>query len=156
MGVLFDTLNPERISGRRREHRRGLRAIDLAVAYANDRRVWSEPIGAHQSIQHPLADAYSKLKVAREMAYKAARLYDRGEECGEQANIANPSGPAPPLTRPPTRRPNPRGNGLTDEYEVFHLWEATRAGLTPPVSGQMVQNHLAEHALGLPRSYARE
>ena len=156
MGVLFDTLNPERISGAVGSIGEGLRAIDLAVAYANDRRVWSEPIGAHQSIQHPLADAYSKLKVAREMAYKAARLYDRGEECGEQANIANLRASTAAYEAAHHAVQTHGGNGFTDEYEVFHLWEATRAGLTAPVSSQMVKNHLAEHALGLPRSYARE
>jgi len=153
MDLLFDTLNPERISGAAGTVGEGLRTVDLAVEYAKDRQVWSEPIGAHQSIQHPLADAYSKLKVAREMVYKAALLYDRGEQCGTEANIAKLRGASAAHEAAHHAVQTHGGNGFTDEYEVFHLFEATRAGMTAPVSNQMIWNNLAENALGLPRSY---
>ena len=154
--IWFDTLNPERISTAASTVGDGLRAIDLAVEYANDRQVWSEPIGAHQGVQHPLAESYAQLMCAREMVYKAARKFDRGEDCAEETNIAllRASQAAHDAAHHAVQAHG--GNGFTHEYEVFGLWVGTRVAQVAPANTQLLRNYIGEHVLGLPRSYERE
>lgn len=153
--IWFDTLNPERISTAASTIGDGLRAIDLAVEYATDRQVWSEPIGAHQGVQHPLAESYAQLMCAREMVYKAARKFDRGEDCAEETNIAllRASQAAHDAAHHAVQAHG--GNGFTHEYEVFGLWVGTRVAQVAPANTQLLRNYIGEHVLGLPRSYER-
>jgi acyl-CoA dehydrogenase len=104
--LLWDTLNTERLAGAASALGGGLRAIDLAVDYANERNVFGQPIGAHQAIQHPIAESYAKLMAAREILYKGAKKWDDDEDCGLEANVAKllASVPAP---RRPTGRSRP-------------------------------------------------
>jgi len=153
MYLLWDTLNTERISGAASALGGGLRAVDLAVEYANDRSVFGEPIGGHQAIQHPLADAYADLMCAREMTYKAAWKWDHGEDAGMEANVAKLRA-SEAATRAGDRAVQTHGgSGFSSEYEVFTLWENARLTQTVPVTNEMVRNFIAEHHLGLPRSY---
>ena len=154
--IWFDTLNPERISTAASSIGEGLRAVDLAVEYAADRQVWSEPIGAHQAVQHPLAESYAELMCAREMVYKAARKFDAGEDCAEETNIAllRASQAAHEAAHHAVQCHG--GNGFTHEYEVFGLWVATRVAQVAPANTQLLRNYIGEHVLGLPRSYQRE
>lgn len=151
--LMFDTLNTERIAGAASALGDGLRAVDLAVEYANDREVFGQPIGAHQSIQHPLAESYAKLLAARQITYEAAAKWDRGEDCGMETNAAKL------LTSQFSTEAASRaiqthgGNGFTKEYEVYELWQNARVTETVPVSNEMAKNYIAEHHLGLPRSY---
>jgi acyl-CoA dehydrogenase len=151
--LLFDTLNTERMAGAASALGDGLRAIDLAVDYANDRQVFDQPIGAHQSIQHPLAESYAKLLAARQILYQAASKWDRREDCSMETNAAKL------LTSEFSTEAASRaiqahgGNGFTKEYEVYELWQNTRVTQTVPVSNEMAKNYIAEHHLGLPRSY---
>ena len=151
--LLFDTLNTERIGGAASALGDGFRAVDLAVDYANDRDVFGQPIGAHQAIQHPLAESYAKLLSARQITYQAAAKWDRGENCGMEANAAKL------LTSEFSTEAASRaiqthgGNGFTREYEVYDLWQNARVTQTVPVSNEMAKNYIAEHHLGLPRSY---
>lgn len=151
--LMFDTLNTERIAGAASALGDGLRAVDLAVEYANDRDVFGQPIGAHQSIQHPLAESYAKLLAARQITYEAAAKWDRGEDCGMETNAAKL------LTSQFSTEAASRaiqthgGNGFTKEYEVYELWQNARVTETVPVSNEMAKNYIAEHHLGLPRSY---
>ena len=151
--LLWDTLNTERIAGAASSLGGGLRAVDLAVDYANDREVFGQPIGAHQAIQHPLAESYAKLLSSREILYKAARLWDDGEDCGMEANAAKL------LTSEFGTEAADRaiqahgGNGFTREYEVYDIWQNMRLTQVAPVTNEMAKNFIAEHHLGLPRSY---
>ncbi len=151
--LLFDTLNTERIAGAASALGGGLRAVDLAVDYANDREVFGQPIGAHQGIQHPLADSYTKLLGARELAYKAAWKWDAGEDAGAEANAAKLRASEAALEAADRAIQTHGGNGFTPEYEVYDIWRNVRLTKTAPVSNEMVKNFIGEHHLGLPRSY---
>jgi acyl-CoA dehydrogenase len=151
--LLFDTLNTERIGGAASALGGGLRAIDLAVEYANDRDVFGQPIGSHQAIQHPLAEYYAKLKAAQQITYEAAAKWDEGEDCGMEANAAKLLTSEFATEAASQAIQTHGGNGFTREYEVYDIWQNVRLTQTAPVSNEMVKNFIAEHHLGLPRSY---
>ena len=151
--LLWDTLNTERLAGAASALGGGLRAVDLAVEYASDRNVFGQPIGAHQAIQHPIAESYAKLMAAREIMYKGAKKWDDGEECGLEANVAKLLTSRAGTEAADRAIQTHGGNGFTHEYEVFDIWQNLRLTQTAPVSNEMVLNFLAEHQLGLPRSY---
>jgi acyl-CoA dehydrogenase len=153
MYLLWDTLNTERIAGAASAIGGGLRAIDLAVEYANDREVFGQPIGAHQAIQHPLADAYARVMCAREMTYAASRKWDDGEDCGMEANAAKLVASEAATEAADRAIQTHGGNGFTADYEVYDIWQNMRLTQTVPVTNEMVRNFIAEHTLGLPRSY---
>ena len=154
LALLWDTLNTERIAGAASSVGGGLRAIDLAVDYANDRQVFGDtPIGAYQGVQHPLADAYSKLIAARSVMYDAAEKWDAGEDAGTEANVANLRASEAGLEAADQAIQTHGGNGFTPEYEVHSLWENMRLSKTAPISNEMIKNFIANHTLGLPRSY---
>ncbi len=151
--LLWDTLNTERLAGAASALGGGLRAVDLAVEYACDRSVFGQPIGAHQAIQHPIAESYAKLMAAREILYKGSKKWDNGEECGLEANVAKLLTSRAGTEAADRAIQTHGGNGFTHEYEVFDIWQNLRLTQTAPVSNEMVLNFLAEHQLGLPRSY---
>jgi acyl-CoA dehydrogenase len=151
---LWDTLNTERIATAAGAIGSGLRAVDLAVDYANDRSVFGgEPIGSHQAIQHPLADSYADLITAREMMYKASWKWDRDEQCGMESNVAKLRGTEAATEAASRAIQTHGGNGFTADYEVFELWVNARLIETVPIPNEMIRNFIAEHTLGLPRSY---
>ena len=151
--LLWDTLNTERIAGAATAVGGGLRAIDLAVEYAKDRSVFGQQIGAHQAIQHPLADAYSKLVCAQSVTYQAAWKWDEGEDAGMEANVAKLRASEAATEAADRAIQTHGGNGYTPDYEVYDIWQNMRLTQTVPVSNEMVKNFVAEHHLGLPRSY---
>ncbi len=153
MYLLWDTLNTERIAGAASALGGGLRAVDLAVEYANDREVFGGPIGAHQAIQHPLADSYSKLLCAREITYKAAWKWDNDQDAGAEANVAKLRASEAATEAAHRAIQTHGGNGFTADYEVFDIWQNMRLTETAPIPNEMIKNFLAEHTLGLPRSY---
>jgi len=153
MNVLWDILNTERIAGAAFSVGGGLRAIDLAVEYANNRAVFGQPIGAHQGIQHPLAEAYTGLLCARQMAYKAAWQWDNGEDAGKAANTAKFRASKAATAAADHAIQTHGGNGFTPEHEVYDIWQLMRLTQTVPITNEMVLNYIAEHELGLPRSY---
>lgn len=151
--LLFDTLNTERIGGAASALGGGLRAIDLAVEYAKDRDVFGQPIGSHQAIQHPLAEHYAKLTAAQQLTYDAAAKWDDGDDCGMEANAAKLLTSEFATEAASQAIQTHGGNGFTPEYEVYDLWQNARLTQTAPVSNEMAKNFIAEHHLGLPRSY---
>lgn len=153
MHLLFDTLNTERLGGAASALGDGLRAIDLAVEYANDREVFGQPIGSHQAVQHPLAENYAKLMSARQIMYEAAAKWDDGEDCGMETNAAKLLTSEFSTEAASQAVQTHGGNGFTREYEVYDLWQNARVTQTVPVSNEMAKNYIAEHHLGLPRSY---
>ncbi len=153
MYLLWDTLNTERIAGAASALGGGLRAVDLAVEYANDREVFGQPIGGHQAIQHPLAQAYAELLCAREMTYKAAWKWDEGEDAGVESNVAKLRASQAATEAADRAVQTHGGNGFTPEYEVWDIYQNCRLTQTVPVTNEMVLNFLGEHHLGMPRSY---
>jgi alkylation response protein AidB-like acyl-CoA dehydrogenase len=154
LGPVFDGLNPERIMGAAVGCGTGLRALAKASAYANERRVWNAPIGTHQGIAHPLAEAKVELELARLMMQKAAALYDAGAPgAGEASNMAKFAAAEAAIHCVDRAIQTHGGNGFALEYGLSDMWWGARLTRTAPVSREMILNYVAEHSLGLPKSY---
>lgn len=151
---LFAGLNPERICAAAINNGISRYAIDKAAAYASDRKVWKTPIGAHQGVAHPLAKAFVGVQQARLMTARAAQLYDMGStEAGEASNMAKFAAADSSLEALDQAIQTHGGNGLAIEYGLADLWFIARLHKTAPVSREMVLNFVAQHSLGLPKSY---
>ncbi|MFB6889083.1 acyl-CoA dehydrogenase family protein [Kitasatospora sp. NPDC056327] len=152
---LFAGLNPERIMTAAFSLGLARQALGKAVGYARTRTVWSTPIGAHQGLAHPLAQCAVEIELARLMTQKAALLHDAGEDAaaGEAANMAKYAAGEAAARTVDQAVQTLGGNGLTQEYGIGALLAATRVGRVAPVSREMVLNYVAQHTLGLPRSY---
>ncbi|MFZ2529721.1 MAG: acyl-CoA dehydrogenase family protein [Rhodococcus sp. (in: high G+C Gram-positive bacteria)] len=152
---LFAGLNPERILGAAMAVGLGRYALDVAVRYAGERTVWKEPIGTHQGIAHPLAQCKIELELAKLMMQKAAVLYDAGDHAGaaEAANMAKYAGAEASIRSLDQAIQTHGGAGLTEEYGLAALLGTARIARIAPVSREMILNFVAQHSLGLPRSY---
>jgi alkylation response protein AidB-like acyl-CoA dehydrogenase len=151
---LFAGLNPERVCAAAINNGIARFAIEKAARYAVERSVWSAPIGAHQGVAHPLAKAYVAVQQARLMAARAAQLYDeRSEAAGEAANIAKFAAADASLEALDQAIQTHGGNGMAIEYGLADLWFIARLHKTAPVSREMILNFIAQHSLGLPKSY---
>ncbi|MFD9593452.1 acyl-CoA dehydrogenase family protein [Kitasatospora sp. NPDC059973] len=152
---LFAGLNPERIMTAAFSLGLARQALGRAVEYARTRTVWSTPIGAHQGLAHPLAQCAVEIELARLMTQKAALLYDGGDDlaAGEAANMAKYAAGEAAARTVDQAVQTLGGNGLTQEYGLGALLAATRVGRVAPVSREMVLNFVAQHTLGLPKSY---
>jgi len=155
LAQLFAGLNPERIMGAATAVGLARYALTQAVAYAKTRQVWAGPIGAHQGIAHPLAQVKIELELARLMTQKAATLYDSGDDTGaaEAANMAKYAAAEVSIRALDQAIQTLGGAGLTKEYGLAALLAMARVGRVAPVSREMVLNFVAEHSLGLPKSY---
>ncbi|MFI7138608.1 acyl-CoA dehydrogenase family protein [Streptomyces massasporeus] len=152
---LFAGLNPERIMTAAFAIGMGRHALAKAIEYARDRTVWNTPIGAHQAIAHPLAQAHIELELARLMMQKAAALYDAGDDmgAGEAANMAKYAAGEACVKAVDQAVHTLGGNGLTREYGLARLITAARVARIAPVSREMILNYVSHQTLGLPRSY---
>ncbi|AOP50270.1 acyl-CoA dehydrogenase family protein [Streptomyces lydicus] len=152
---LFAGLNPERVMTAAFALGMGRYALDRAVAYARTRQVWKEPIGAHQAVAHPLAQAHIELELARLMTQKAAHLYDAGDDlaAGEAANMAKYAAAEAAVHAVDQAVHTLGGNGLTKEYGLASLITAARVARIAPVSREMILNFVSHQTLGLPKSY---
>lgn len=152
---LFAGLNPERIMTAAFAIGMGRHALSRAVEYARDRTVWQTPIGAHQAIAHPLAQAHIDLELARLMMQKAARLYDAGDDigAGEAANMAKYAAGEACVKAVDQAVHTLGGNGLTREFGLASLITAARVARIAPVSREMILNYVSHQTLGLPKSY---
>jgi acyl-CoA dehydrogenase len=151
---LLDVLNTERIVTTAGLVGAGELAIKLAVNYARDRKVFkNQPIGAYQAIQFPLSEAHIKLECARLMNHKAAALHDAGKPYGTEANMAKwLAGQAAALATDRAIQ-TMGGMGYAKASHVERLWRDARLFRFAPVSEEMVLNYVAQHNLGMPRSY---
>jgi alkylation response protein AidB-like acyl-CoA dehydrogenase len=150
----FDGLNPERIMGAAVCNGTARRALQLASEYARSRQVWNNrPIGAHQGISHPLAQAKIELELARLMMQKAAALYDAGMPAAEESNMAKYAAAEAGIRCVDQAIQTHGGNGFSLEYGLTDMYWGVRLVRTAPVSREMILNYVAEHSLGLPRSY---
>ncbi|MGB5758627.1 MAG: acyl-CoA dehydrogenase family protein [Acidimicrobiales bacterium] len=151
---VFAGLNPERVSAAAINNGIARFGLETAAAYAQDRVVWNEPIGAHQGVAHPLAAAYIGVQQARLMTARAAELFDQGsEDAGEVANMAKFAAADSSLVALDQSIQTLGGNGLALEYGLADLWFVARLHKTAPVSREMILNFVAQHSLGLPKSY---
>jgi alkylation response protein AidB-like acyl-CoA dehydrogenase len=150
---VFVGLNPERVSAAAINNGISRFALDKAADYANNRQVWSTPIGAHQCISHPLAKAYVNVQAARLLTARAAAMYDAGLDAAEAANMAKFLAADASLEALDQAIQVHGGNGLSNEYGLADLWFIARLHKTAPVSREMILNYVAQHSLGLPRSY---
>jgi alkylation response protein AidB-like acyl-CoA dehydrogenase len=154
LGPVFDGLNPERIMGAAIACGMGRRALEKAAAYANERSVWNAPIGTHQGVAHPLAEAKIELELARLMTQKAGALYDAGAPgAGEASNMAKFAAAEAAIKCVDRAIQTHGGNGFALEYGLSDMWWGARLTRTAPVSREMILNYVAEHSLGLPKSY---
>ncbi|MGW6744188.1 acyl-CoA dehydrogenase family protein [Streptomyces sp. NPDC055025] len=152
---LFAGLNPERVMTAAFALGMGRYALDRAVEYAKTRQVWKEPIGAHQAIAHPLAQAHIELELAALMTRKAAYLLDAGDDtgAGEAANMAKYAAAEACVHAVDQAVHTLGGNGLTREYGLASLVTAARVARIAPVSREMILNYISHQSLGLPKSY---
>ncbi|MFD9190509.1 acyl-CoA dehydrogenase family protein [Streptomyces phaeochromogenes] len=152
---LFAGLNPERIMTAAFAIGMGRYALSRAITYARERTVWRDPIGAHQAIAHPLAQAHIDLELARLMMQKAAFLYDSGDDAGagEAANMAKYAAGEACVKAVDQSVHTLGGNGLTGEFGLASLITASRVARIAPVSREMILNYVSHQTLGLPKSY---
>lgn len=151
--AVFDGLNPERVTAAAMCNGIALYALEKAAAYANERNVWGVPIGAHQGVSHPLAEAKIHLEHGRLMTEKAGKLYDAGAPAAEASNMAKFMA-ADAATMCVDRAIQAHGgNGVALEYELSQYWWPVRLLKIAPVSREMILNFVAQTSLGLPRSY---
>jgi acyl-CoA dehydrogenase len=151
---LLDTLNTERIVTTAGLIGTAQLAIRIAVEYAKDRKIFGDrAIGSYQSVQFPLAEAQIQLECARLMNYKAAVLHDRGLRYGSEANMAKWMAGHAAAQATDRAIQTLGGMGYATDSHVERLWRDARLFRLAPVSEEMVLNYVAQHDLGLPRSY---
>ena len=150
---LLDGLNPERILIAAEALGTGKVALARAVAYAKERRVFGRPIGQNQGIQFPLADSYAKLTAAELLIRKASWLYDNGQPCGAEANMAKYLAAEFAFEATDRALQVHGGFGYAKEFDVERYWREARLMKIAPVTQEMILNFIGQHELGLPRSY---
>ncbi len=151
--LILDTLNPERISFSAAAYGLGLLSIKKAVEYARERNVFGVPIGRYQAIQFPLAEAKAKIEAARLITYKAAWLYDKGQPCGAEANMAKVAAVEAGTQAVYHAMQTFGGYGYAVEYDVERWWREINLIRLVPLTQQMATAYIGEHVLGLPKSY---
>jgi acyl-CoA dehydrogenase len=146
-------LNPERVLIAAEAVGIGRNAIRRAADYANERVVFGRPIGQNQGVQHPLAACWAELEAANLMAMNAGALYDAGKPCGNEANAAKYLAGEAAVKATQTAQLTFGGFGYAKEYHVERLVREAILFRIAPVTPQLVLSFIAEHALGLPKSY---
>jgi len=152
-GYLLDGLNAERVLVAAEALGTGRAALRRAVAYAKARTVFGRPIGQNQGIQFPIAQAYAASEAAALMVERAARLFDLGEPCGKEANMAKLLGADAAWQAADMCVQTYGGFGFAEEFDVERKFRETRLYRVAPISTNLILSYLAEHVLGLPRSY---
>jgi acyl-CoA dehydrogenase len=150
---ILDGMNAERVLIASEALGDGRYFIDRAVSYANERRVFDQPIGRNQAIQHPIARAYAELEAADLMIRRAAAVFQAGGDCGEPANIAKMLASEAAWHAADTCFQTFGGFAFAREYHIERKWREVRLFQTAPISTNMILNFVAQNVLGLPRSY---
>ena len=127
--------------------------IQKASDYAKDRKVFQRPIGQNQGIQFPIAKAYAQSEAADLMVRKAATLFDSGKPCGKEANMAKLLAADASWEAADVCLQTHGGFGFAEEYDIERKFRETRLYRIAPVSTNLILSYLAEHVLGLPRSF---
>jgi acyl-CoA dehydrogenase len=151
--ILLKGLNPERVLLGAEATGLGRIAIKKAAKYAQERIVFGRPIGQNQGIQHPLAKAWMQVEAAALMVFKAATLFDKGEECGVEANSAKYLAAEAGYEACQTAVMSMGGMGYAQEYHVERYLREVLIPRIAPVSPHQIMNFIAERVLELPKSY---
>jgi len=151
--MVFSGLNAERIIVASLCNGLSRYAIDRGAAYARERSVWKAPIGTHQAIAHPLAEAYARLQSSLLMTQRASRIYDAGEDAGEASSIAKLIAADLATFALDRAIQTHGGNGMAQEYGLAVLWFIARVQHIAPVSREMTLNYFAQNSLDLGKSY---
>ncbi len=127
--------------------------IDRVTQYVKERTVFGRPIGQNQGVQFPIADAYMEIEAANLMRYKACELFDRGEACGAEANMAKYLAAKASWEAANACLQFHGGFGFAHEYDVERKFRETRLYQVAPISTNLIYAYIAEHVLELPRSF---
>jgi acyl-CoA dehydrogenase len=127
--------------------------IAKATAYANERVVFGRPIGQNQGVQFPIAKAYAQMRAAELMVREAAALFDAAKPCGAEANMAKLIAADASWAAGEACVQTHGGFGFAEEYDIERKFRETRLYQVAPISTNLILSYLAEHVLGLPRSY---
>jgi alkylation response protein AidB-like acyl-CoA dehydrogenase len=127
--------------------------IAKATQYAKERELFDRPIGQNQGVQFPIARAYAQMRAAELMVHEAARKYDAGEDIGAEANMAKLLAADASWAAADMCVQTHGGFGFAEEYDIERKFRETRLYQVAPISTNMILSYLAEHVLGLPRSY---
>ena len=127
--------------------------IDKASSYAGERQVFGRPIGQNQGVQFPIARAYAATEAAALMVRKAAALFEAGQDCGAEANMAKLLAADASWQAADTCLQTHGGFGFAEDYDIERKFRETRLYQVAPISTNLILSYLAEHVLGLPRSY---
>lgn len=153
-GYMFEGLNAERLMGAAISIGHSDKALAAAKDYVNERVVFGNtPIGAYQAVQHPLAKAKAETDAARLMMYYGAKLFDQGLECGLEANMTNYLGSISAEAMADAAIQCHGGSGLNDDLGLMGIWKMARVARIAPINNEMILNYIAEHGIGLPKSY---
>ncbi len=150
---LLDGLNAERTLIAAECIGDGYWFIDRAVKYANERIVFDRPIGQNQGVQFPIADAYIEVEAANLMRFKACALFDAHQPCGAEANMAKYLAAKASWEAANVCLQTHGGFGFAHEYDVERKFRETRLYQVAPISTNLIYSYVAEHLLGLPRSF---
>ena len=127
--------------------------IEKAIDYAKERKLFGRPIGQNQGVQFPIARAYAQTEAADLMVRKAATLFEAGLPCGAEANMAKMLASEAAWAAAEMCVQTHGGFGFAEEYDIERKFRETRLYTVAPISTNMILNFVAEHVLGLPRSY---
>ena len=127
--------------------------IEKASAYAKTREVFGRPIGQNQGVQFPIARAYSNMRAADLMVKEALRKFESGEDCGAEANMAKMLAADASFEAANVALQTHGGFGFAEEYDIERKFRETRLYQVAPISTNLILSYLAEHVLGMPRSY---
>jgi len=127
--------------------------VEKASAYAKERRVFDRPIGQNQGIQFPIAKAYMNVRAADLMRFHAAELFDAGQPCGAEANMAKYLGAEASWEAANVCLQTHGGFGFAAEYDVERKFRETRLYQVAPISTNLILSYIGEHVLGMPRSF---
>jgi acyl-CoA dehydrogenase len=127
--------------------------VDKARRYANERVVFDRPIGKNQGIQFPIADSYIETEAANLMRFKACELFDAKQPCGAEANMAKYLAAKASWEAANVCLQTHGGFGFANEYDVERKFRETRLYQVAPISTNLIYSYIAEHVLGLPRSF---
>jgi acyl-CoA dehydrogenase len=127
--------------------------VEKASAYAKERKLFNRPIGQNQGVQFPIARCYMQMRAAELMVHEAARRYEAGEDCGEQANMAKQLAAEASWAAADMCLQTHGGFGFAEEFDIERKFRETRLYTVAPISTNLVLSYIAEHVLGLPRSY---
>ena len=127
--------------------------IDRATRYANERMVFGRPIGQNQGVQFPIADSYIETEAANLMRFRACELFDANQACGAEANMAKYLAAKASWEAANVCLQTHGGFGFAAEYDVERKFRETRLYQVAPISTNLIYSYMAEHVLGLPRSF---